>query len=1056
MDHARGEGCLTTSPSLGTLFRLTLASGVAAAVELHLRRGAPLHGRDAHGRTPLMLAAMRGHVDVCRVLLQAGADAGLRDVNGDDAATLARAKGHAPVLLLLASQSPPARPDAAGAPAALQDNSEAVPVSAALSLQERDAKQLEAPIPSGLAHPVETSIAAPTSDGRAESRRASGVLDGVEASVGRGVEEDLCQARMNSEAYGGRSLRQASDAASEADQRSSAELADRLVMDEQSCHRAAQSSQAMLDRPEADQGTGVHTGLFTSVDATALQSGEEAAAVAAGVSMEERDPQQPEDPTPFGLAQVPETAIGAYTTDTQTEAHDGCLVPESAGASDGWDVDEDLAPVRLSSEPNGRGLLRPAIGAPPGNQLERASAEPARRFGMDEQASQATATAGPASPDWPNAAQQPMASASLSIARGTASTRRQVDDGSSADDGVPTMADALAIYMVPGGSCEAGWEPEAEPDLTPSGEDIAAAAAQRENEVSRHAAELPDADWADTHIDLPDMAPDWTDAFREESDGFHAVSHLVLAGLREGWVLADELDALRESLVDGEKGRRLVVALETLLGDLGILVVDEHAIDWARMDVVESDDLQASSTAHEVAAAAERLTEIWDALPDAERILLEAAASAPVLSKAAETRLFQGLSASLTNLREAVAASPVSASLLEKWADQLDAHSVFPREISEAGWGADDQDGADALDPDQDTQAGPGEKAFADVSGNAGNPAAGALAAHLRATARALLQRGAAQELLATARLTSRRVLELTEACLGRHGSRRREGLRATIRRSDRSGHELAVLRRPASRAQQLAEPAGLSEYFQRYIDARQEIVEANLKRVVWLARRYARAAVPFLDLVQEGQIGLLRAIDRFDPERGFRFGTYATWWIRQSMSRYVQDQGRTVRVPVHMLERIAKAKRASEALRAKTGVVPTPQELAAALEADVVSVERALAADLEGISFDDMGSLPDEDAALVAPLVDEATPLTALLHHDLRRLLAASLRRLDARQARIIDLRFGLTDGNPLTLEEVGQFYGVTRERIRQIEAKSLKRLPRLLPNRQFENLVP
>lgn len=1054
---------MTASPRLGTLFRLTLASGVAAAVELHLRRGAPLHGRDAHGRTPLMLAAMRGHVDVCRALLQAGADAGLRDVNGDDAATLARAKGHAPVLLLLASQSPPARPDAAGAPAALQDNSEAVPVSAALSLQERDAKQLEPPIPSGLAHSVETSIAAPTSDGRAEIRRASGVLDGVEASVGRGVEEDLCQARMNSEAYGGRSLRQASDAASEADQRWSAELADRLVMDEQSCHRAVQSSQAMLDRPEADQGTGVHTGLFTAVDTIALQSGEEAAAVAAGVFMEERDPQQPEDPTPFGLAQVPETAIGAYTTDTQTEAHDGWLVPESAGASDGWDVDEDLAPVRLSSDPNDRGLLRPAIGAPPGNQLERASAEPARRFGMDEQASQATATAGPASPDWPNAAQQPMAPASLSIARGTASTRRQAEDGSSAADGVPTMADALAIDMVPGGSFEAGWEPEAEPDLAPSGEEVAAAAAQRENEVSRHAADLPDADWTDTHIDLPDTAPDWTGAFRVGSDGFRAVAHLVSAGFREGWVLAEELNALRESLVDGEKGHRLVVALEFLLGDLGILVEDEHAIDWARMCIVESDDLQTPGTTDEVAAPAERLTEIWAALPDAERIVLEAAASAPVLSKAAETRLFRELSASLSFLRGAVAAGPVSAPLLEHladllelWADQLNARSVLPREISEAGWGTDDQDGADASYLDQGTHAGTEDKAFADFPGNSANLAADALAAHLRATARTLLQGGAAQELLATARLTPRRILELTEVCLGRAGARRHEGLRASTRRSNHAGHELAALRRPASRAQQRAGLAGLSDAFQRYIDARQEIVEGNLKRVVWLARRYARAAVPFLDLVQEGQIGLLRAIDRFDPDRGFRFGTYATWWIRQSMSRYVQDQGRTVRVPVHMLERIAKAKRASEALRAKTGVVPTPQELAAALEADVVSVERALAADLEGISFDDMGSLPDEDAALVAPLVDEATPLTALLHHDLRRLLAASLRRLDARQARIIDLRFGLTDGNPLTLEEVGQFYGVTRERIRQIEAKSLKRLPRLLPNRQFENLVP
>jgi RNA polymerase sigma factor (sigma-70 family) len=610
--------------------------------------------------------------------------------------------------------------------------------------------------------------------------------------------------------------------------------------------------------------------------------------------------------------------------------------------------------------------------------------------------------------------------------------------------------------MVPNGSVEAEWEPEPEPDLTPSGTEIAAAAAQREVAVSRYAADLPDPDWTDTDIDLPDTAPAWRDAFKEGSNGFRLVTRLVSAGLREGYILVEELDALREALVDGDRGQRLAVALEILLEDLGILVEDEHAIDWARMAVFEGDDLQTTGTAYEVAAAADRLTEIWGGSPDAERLLLETAAGAPVLSKAAETRLFHELAASLTLLQRAASSNPLVASFLDRWADQLDARSVLPREISEADWGAADQDSSEALDPDEDTQLDPEESAFADFPSDAGNAAADALAAHLRATARTLLQRGAAQELMAAARLTPRRILELTEACLGQHGTRRREGLRASIRRSEAIGHELAVLRRPAFKVQQSAGPAALGDAFQRYIDARQAIVEANLKRVIWLARRYARAAVPFLDLVQEGQIGLLRAIDRFDPGRGFRFGTYATWWIRQSISRYAQDQGRTVRVPVHMLEQIAKAKRVSEALRAKNGVEPTPRELADALEIDVLLVERALAADLEVIWLDDAGTLPDEEAVVPAPLVDEATPLAALLHHDLRKLLAASLRNLDARQARIIDLRFGLTDGNPLTLEEVGQVYRVTRERIRQIEAKALKRLPRLLPNRQFENLLP
>lgn len=896
---------MSASPSLGTLFRLTLASGVAAAVALHLKRGAPLDGRDAQGRTPLMLAAMRGHMDVCRILLQAGADTTLRDQNGDDAAGLARAKGHSPILALFASQWSPTPPDLAQPLAAIWDDGEAASVSAALPLQEHNAKQPESPTPSGLRAPPETAIATCATDGRAEVRDVTVLLNGAEASDGRNAEEVL-------------------------------------------------------------------------------------------------------------------------------------------------------GPARMILKPDDEGALRSASDAPAETDIEGPSAEPAHWLGGDEQPFHPTLQPSPPPSGCPNADQQLVASASLFISRDAALARAQAEDGCSDAASAARATDALGIDTLPGGKGDAAWEPEPEPDLTPSGAEIAVAAAQRENAVSRHASDLPDADWTDTQIDLPDTAPDWTNAFRVGSDGFRAVVRLITAGLREGWVLAEELDALRESLVDGEKGHRLLLALNVLLGDLGLLVDDEHAIDWTRIAAAESDDLQTSETAYEVAAAAERLTEIWGASPDAERILLEAAASAPVLSKAAETHIFCELAASLTFLQGAVAASPLSASFLENWADQLDAHSVLPREISEADWGADDGGAAAALEPDQDIHALTGEMPLTELPDVAGNQAADALATHLRTTARALLQRGDAQELVASARLIPRRILELTEACLGRQGAYRREGLRASIRRSNSARHDLAVLRRPASGSQQKAEPTGLSEVFQRYIDARQTIVEANLKRVVWLARRYARAAVPFLDLVQEGQIGLLRAIDRFDPDRGFRFGTYATWWIRQSISRYVQDQGRTVRVPVHMGERIVKARRVSESLRVKTGAEPTPQELAAALETDVSSVERALAADLEVVSFDDMGSLLHEDAALPAALVDEATPLTALLHNDLRMLLAASLRRLDARQARIINLRFGLTDGNPLTLEEVGQVYRVTRERIRQIEAKSLRRLPRLLPNRQFENLVP
>jgi len=891
---------LSASPSLGTLFRLTLASGVAAAVSLQLRRGAPLDGRDAQGRTPLMLAAMRGHIDVCRVLLHAGADTTLRDLKGNDAADFARANGHSLILGLFASQLSPILPASAQLPAAILDDDEAALVSASPPLREHNAKQ-------------------------------------------------------------------------------------------------------------------------------------------------------PQPPTPSGLKPHPETAIATFDTDGRAEVRDVIVLLSGADASGSPGLEEGFGPAQMIFEPNDDGAWSSASDAPARTDIEGPRAELAHWLGVNEQPFQAALQASPPLSERSTSYKQFEASRGRAISRDAALPPAQGDDSSADANDAARAVDAPGIERVLEAEGDTGWEPEPEPDLTPFGTEIAVAAAERENALSRHASNLPDADWADTSIDLPDTAPDWSNAFKVGSDGFRAVVGLVSSGLREGWVLVEELDALRESLVDGEKGHRLLLALDVLLGDLGLLVEDEHAIDWARMGAAESDYLQTSGTAHEVAAGAERLAEIWGASPDAERMLLEAAASAPVLSKEAETRIFRELAASLIFMQAAVAASPLSASFLENWADQLEARSALPREISEAAWGV-----AAAFEPNQDIHVLTGETPVTDFSDVAGSQAADALAAHLRKAAVALLQLGDATELMASARLIPRRILELTEACLGRQGACRREGLRASILRSNGARQELAVLRRPASGARQTAERAGLDEVFQRYIDARQAIVEANLKRVVWLARRYARAAVPFLDLVQEGQIGLLRAIDRFDPDRGFRFGTYATWWIRQSMRRYVQDQGRTIRVPVHMLERIAKATRVSEALRAKNGVEPTPQELAVALETDVMHVQRALNGDLEGIPFNDMGSQLSEEGQVPTPLVDEATPLTALLHNELRLVLAVSLRGLDARQARVIDLRFGLTDGNPLTLEEVGQVYRVTRERIRQIEAKSLKRLPRLLPDRQFQNLVP
>jgi RNA polymerase sigma factor (sigma-70 family) len=852
-----------------------------------------------------MLAAMRGHVEVCRILLQAGVDTTLRDLNGKDAAELARAKGHSLVLALIENHASAASPSVAEAFTVIRNAGETASVSATLPTQEENLKQAETPKALGLAPLPIVSNAPCTANERTEWFGVSAVIQGADKSDGQALKEGSGPTCVSMESNEDRAQCAASDGSNEKESENpQAELALSLAVDEKSIHFTLEGAPHSTQDLKADQ-TSVATG-------------------------------------------------------------------------------------------------------------------------------------------------------SLFLSRGAAITPKQGNDESSDARGAPTSADDLVTGAAMAGEDQSVWEPELEPDLTHSGGEITAAAAERESAVSRHAAQLPATDWNDIHIDLPDTAPPWAEAFRKASEAFREVTRLISRGLCEGWILAEELDALQEMLVEGERGRRLISALEMLLWDLGILTEDEHAIEWARMGIAEGDDREASEIAYDVAAAVERLTEIWNASPDAEGILLAAVASAPILSKAVETSLFHDLAALLTFMQGAVAANPASALLFDAWADQLEARSVVPREISEIAWGVGDEGGTPHLELDQEVEALAGETPFTDLPDVSGNQAAEALAAHLRATAKMLLEQGAAPELVASAKLTPRRILELTEACLGRQGARAREGLRSSIRRSRETLDEFAVLRSPALRALGRAEPVKLADAFQRYIDLRQMIVEANLRRVVWLARRYSRAAVPFLDLVQEGQIGLLRAIDRFDPNRGFRFGTYATYWIRQSISRYVQDQGRTIRIPVHMLERLIKAKRVSESLRAKNGEKPTLQDLAVALETDVTSVERVFAADLEGVGFEDMEGEFDEGAPVLAQLVDEATPLTALLHEDLRLILAASLRTLDARQARIIDLRFGLTDGDPLTLEELGQTYGVTRERIRQIEAKTLKRLPRLLPTRHFGNLVP
>lgn len=594
------------------------------------------------------------------------------------------------------------------------------------------------------------------------------------------------------------------------------------------------------------------------------------------------------------------------------------------------------------------------------------------------------------------------------------------------------------------------WEAEDDKVLSVSDMALEVAASTLNRGFATHDPIVDEADWSDIEIELPIARLLWARSFSEDFDAVRHIDGLLAPAIFEGRIGVPEIESFLCNTPSGRPDEQLRQNLLAALAAVGVVVEDDDP--FPSSDPVP--ELGRGRAAYDRSIIQE-IIELLEALaaaapPDIGLLDLEMRRSSPPSSAAEERKLFFDHQAALDTLVRIVAPHPVARATIAGWLLRIESGDLPVQQLTRRG-SETITDG-----DDEEVQA-------------ASVPATDSMRQSLRQlleTAPAEASDGSFAADVIELALTPPRIVEMARrVCLG--AATDRADRRATAPSGTTAWDQVSTAAMGSMQDHAAsAEPNVRDVEFalRQYLAVRDLILKANLRMVVWQGRRYMGGPIPVADLVQDGVIGLLRAIERFDPDKGTRFATYAIWWIRQSMTRSLADKARTIRIPVHVNESRNRFRKTNEALKARLGRSPEIEELAAALGQPAAAVLRLQRPEIEMVSLDrvlldEQGEPEDNGWMIMQPagmIGFEPSPLDTLLHADLRRCLRHGLSRLDPRQQRILALRFGLEDDIPRTLEEVGQIYGVTRERIRQIEAKALGRLRRLLPAKSFEAMQP